>query len=109
MEEFKTKHYIRVDANNRIIKGFSTAFEQPLETDICINEDGGRHFEMLGIVNPPLMNMQGIYLYKYENGEAIERTAEEMQADIDTSSKPAPGLEERITAIETAVMEILIM
>lgn len=35
------KHYIRLDSVGRVIKGFSDAFEQPEETDICINEDGG--------------------------------------------------------------------
>ena len=60
MDEFYNKHYIRIDTEGRIIKGFSDAFEQPIDGDICINEKGGRHFEMLGVVNPPLMNMQGI-------------------------------------------------
>ena len=40
------KHYIRLNEQNRIIKAISTDFEEPLETDICVNEDGGRHFSL---------------------------------------------------------------
>lgn len=80
--EFYNKHYIRLDTENRIIKGFSDAFEQPIDGDICINKQGGRHFELLGVVNPLLMDMQGIYLYKYVDGVIKERTTEEIQADI---------------------------
>lgn len=82
MNETYSKHYIRIDAENRITKGFSDVFEQPFDSDICINEQGGRHFEMLGIVNPPLTEENGVYIYKYEDGMVLERTAEEIQADI---------------------------
>ena len=50
----ENKHYIRLDENNYVIKGFSDAFEEPLPTDICINENGGRHFELFGEINPNL-------------------------------------------------------
>ena len=78
------KHYIRLDNENRIIKGFSDDFEQALETDICVNEGEGRHFELNGVINPPLTNLKGIYLYKYENDEIVQRTEEEIQRDIVT-------------------------
>ena len=81
MEVFN-KHYIKIDTEGHIIKGFSDAFEQPILGDICINEQGGRHFEMLGVVNPPLTEENGVYQYKYVDGVVSERTAEEIQADI---------------------------
>lgn len=80
--EFYNKHYIAIDTNGRIIKGFSDAFEQPIDGDICINEQGGRHFEMLGVVNPPLTEETGVYQYKYVDGIVSERTTEEIQGDI---------------------------
>ena len=46
--DIMAKHYIRQDDNGFVIKGFSDIFEQPLETDVCICEDGGRHFEYRG-------------------------------------------------------------
>lgn len=58
------KHYIRHDESSRVIKGFSSAFEQPLQTDICICEDGGRHFEWQGNINPPMYLECGCPKYK---------------------------------------------
>lgn len=81
------KHYIRVDEKNRVIKGFSTDFEDPIDTDICINENGGRHFEILGELNPCLINTQYIYLYKYENNNVTKRTEEEIKIDIESMPK----------------------
>lgn len=76
------KHYIRLDENSNIIHRFSTAFEQPLESDICINEDTGRHFELLGEVNPSLKDENRILRFKYDNVPVI-RTDEEKQPELD--------------------------
>lgn len=81
-------HYIQLDDQNRIVKGFSNAFEQPGVTDICINEHGGRHFELNGHINPPLFNNQGITLYKWDGTQVIERTQQEIQLDIDALLTP---------------------
>lgn len=107
MDEFYNKHYIRLDTQNRIIKGFSDAFELPVDDDICINEQGGRHFELFGVVNPPLMNMQGIYIYKYVDGAVMERTAEEIQGDINNLPKPKPTDVERLAALEGVIIGML--
>jgi len=77
----QTKHYIRVNENKHIVRGFSTAFEQPLETDICINEEGGRHFELLGEINPTLKDGNRIFKYRFDN-IPILRTAEEKQLEL---------------------------
>ena len=80
------KHYIRLDSNNHIIKGFSDAFEQPLETDICINEQGGRQFELNGEINPTLFDGYSCAKYKYvetENGfEILKTTLQERQEEL---------------------------
>ncbi|MCL1819418.1 MAG: hypothetical protein FWG36_02035 [Oscillospiraceae bacterium] len=75
------KHYIRIDNYNRIIKGFSDAFEQPEQSDICINEQGGRHFELFGETNPPPFTMDGIPLYKWDGKAVQRRTDKEIEAD----------------------------
>jgi hypothetical protein len=67
----ENKHYIRLDGTT-IVKGFSDAFETPLETDICIGECG-RHFELFGEVNPQLQDMNG-YLYKYVDGVVVKES-----------------------------------
>ena len=66
----------------RVKKGFSDAIEQPANGDIWINEQGGRHFELNGVINPPLTEEHGVYLYKYVDGSVSERTAAEIQTDI---------------------------
>ena len=82
---FYNKRYITVDEQNRIIDGFSDAFRQPSDTDICINDRGGYQFRLFpgGEENPCLYDWgHMIPLYKYENGEVIRRTEEEIAADI---------------------------
>lgn len=86
--DFYNKHYIRIDEKNRIIEGFSDAFENPLETDICINENGGRQFELCGYINPNLVNEYWCHLFIYENGEVREATKEELEEE--QASFPVP-------------------
>lgn len=88
MNDFYNKHYIKLDTNNCIIKGFSNAFEDPEEEDICINQEGGRHFEMLGQVNPPLISLSGVHLYKYIDSVVIETTEAERAEELATMPKP---------------------
>ena len=80
---FYNKHYISVDAAGRIVDGFSDAFREPSETDICINEQGGYQFRLYpdGEENPFLYEEHMIPLYRYD-GEVKKRTAEEIEADI---------------------------
>lgn len=96
------KHYIKINENNLIVKGFSTEFEEPQDSDICISETGGRHFELLGEVNPNLVTIKGVYLYKYENGKAIRRTDEEIKRDKNTiieGNNPQELLAKQITSL----------
>jgi hypothetical protein len=73
------RHYIRINDSGYIIKGFSDAYEAPEDTDICINEQGGRQFEILGIVTTSMANRESCYLFKYENGEVRKATEAEIQ------------------------------
>jgi len=103
MGDIYYKHYIRVDTEGRIIKGFSNAFEQPVDGDICIDEQGGMHFKMLGIVNPNLENVKHIYIYKYTDDYISERTPGEIAADVAASPTPPPTLGELVQALTEAV------
>jgi len=76
------KHYIRANENKHIVHGFSTVFEQPLETDICINEDADRHFELLDEVNPPLKDKNGIFRFKQYYNNPTLRTDEDKQPEL---------------------------
>ena len=61
-----SNHYIRINENNEIIKAFSDDFESSIEGDICINENGERHY------NLELVTIYG-YKYKWENNQIVER------------------------------------
>lgn len=84
MENYN-KHYITTDKRGCITDGFSDAFRDPEETDICINERGGYQFRLFpgGTENPELLTMlNDIPIYKYENGKVKHRSDEEIAADI---------------------------
>lgn len=101
MSTLKNKHYVRHNEELYIIKGFSDAFEKPQEADICINENGGRHFELNGQCNPTLFDGE-VYLYKYENGNVIALTPEEISA-----ARPLPKPKE--TPIEETLAREIVM
>lgn len=111
MDAFYNKHYITIDDQSRIVSGFSDAFRQPTDTDICINEKGGYQFRLFpgGEENPALYDWEHmIPLYKYEDGEIVRRTEEEIKGDIAAIPVPVaqPTTEERLTAIEDALCEM---
>lgn len=106
---FTTKHYIRLNGTS-IIKGFSDAFESPLETDICINQNGDRQFILNEVVNPPIVNMEGLHIYKYINGSVLLRTSEELQAEKQNIVVPKTELElikEELTAVQDVLMALM--
>lgn len=100
------KHYVTINDNGVIQRGFSDDFEQPDASAICINEDGGRHFELNGVINPPMMNFNGVPLYKMVDGKVVARMAEEIEAEK-VEVVPLPTLEERTAALENAVLELI--
>lgn len=87
------KHYIRLDGIF-ITKSFSTDFEQPLETDICVNEDGGRHY------NLNLYDNEYLYALKYIDGKIQKTIQTDLQPLIDAMPVPLPTIEERIKRLE---------
>jgi hypothetical protein len=87
---YYNKHYISVDNRSRIVNGFSDAFREPSDTDICINEQGGYQFRLFpgGEENPALFaDPYMIPMYKYEGNKVAKRTEEEIAADV---PEPAP-------------------
>lgn len=101
------KHYIRLDSNNYIIEGFSDAFEQPQENDICINVKGGRHFELNGEFNPGLHSAIAPR-YKYVDGNIVELTEAEIKSYRDNLPNPPVSTEEKISLMQQALDEIIL-
>lgn len=84
MEENKSKVYILMDDNNRVIRiegGYTTPAD--LTDWIEIDEGTGDKYNLCQshYLEKGLMTEDGIYQYKYENEEVVERTQEEMDAD----------------------------
>ena len=99
MMEFYNKHYIRIREDGCIVDGFSDAFREPTEDAILLNDQGGYQFRLFpgGEENPHIFDWNGmIPLYKYENGEVVKRTEEEVELD----RAALPGLDDTPTEAE---------
>ena len=98
--------YAKIDGENRITEINSSAFLSDISDWIEIDKgDGVRYHHAQGNYLPkPLIDENGVYRYKYVDGAVVERTAEEMAADM-----PAPAItqEQRLTAAENAIEEII--
>ena len=88
------KHYITVD-KGIVIDGYSDEFKTPSDTDICINENGGRQFELLGEINPPLLNGDNCHRFRCDTITTEEKiqTSEDVTSDVtvDTSNITVEG------------------
>ena len=73
-------HYIRLDAESNITRGFSDAFEEPKSGDVLINDQGGRHFQLHDEENLSLHTDDGIPLYKWDGKAALVRPGQEIEA-----------------------------
>lgn len=106
--EFKYKVFVQTDEQNRITAINSSAFvpaEWGTEID---NGTGDRYHHAQGnYFDQPIYTEDGIPRYKLQDGKAVERTEEEIQADREALPKPelAPTVEElqaKITALTTS-------
>lgn len=102
--------YVRMDDAGRILAINSSAFLTDTDGWTKIDEGyGDRYHHAQGNYLPgPLMDDRGVYRYKLEDGEAVERTAEEMDADY-TPPVPVLTAEARMDEIEAAMMELAAM
>lgn len=109
--------YIRTDAQNRIFAIGSSAFiTDPLENGWIYVTSGTtyeHHHPECGFLSGPLTTIDGIYRYKWDGENIIERTPEEIAADI--AAIPSAPLSEidrlkiRLQAAEDAVVFIMDM
>ena len=100
--------FIKTDSQDRITAVNSEIFISDLSGWTEIDSgDGDRFVHAQGNYLPKsVIDDNGIYRYKYVNGEISERSADEMAADL-----PVPELsittEQRLSAMENAVEEII--
>lgn len=102
MEENKSRVYILIDSENRIIR-IEGEYTLPSDlTDwILIDEGYGDRYNLAQThyLEKGLMTDDGIYQYKYENEEVTERTEEEIEADreaIPITPTPLEQLEAQV-------------
>lgn len=102
MDEHLNKHYIRVDDQGRVVDGWSDGPFPAKDTDgaVCVNREGGYQFRLApgGEENPPLFERRGVALYKYQDGQIVARTQEELAADVAALPAPGPTAAERMEA-----------
>lgn len=100
--EFYNKHYITIRPDGTITDAWSDGPHPEKDTvnAICINEQGGYQFRLFpgGEENPPIYDMDGIPLYKWDGSKVILRTEEEVAADRATIPAPPPSAQEQLRA-----------
>ena len=101
------KVYVKTDKYNRIADVNSSAFLNGTEGWTEIDSGfGDRYHHAQGNYFPlPIYDERGIMRYKLEDGKAVERAQEEMDADYITPV-PQPDPMERIAALEAAMRAI---
>lgn len=97
------KVYVSVDNDGRVVSINSSAFV--LDTEGMVEIDcgaGDRYHHAQGNYLPgPLMDARGVCRYKLEGGKVLERTEDEMLADVKPRVKSE--IENRLDRLETAV------
>lgn len=103
--------YVKIDKQNRIIAINSSAFLDNVETWIKIDEGLGDkyHHAQNHYFDKPIFTNYGVPRYKLVDGQPVERTAEEIEADKPKPSKPqstVKELQEQLLQTQLALTEI---
>lgn len=109
IENEPTKVYIKTDSNNNVTAVNSSIFLSDLTGWIYINEGhGDKYAHAQGhYFDKPIMTDYGIYRYKYADNAVAEKTDEEIAEEIEQLPEPEPTENERLTALENAMLEML--
>lgn len=103
--------YVKTDEQSRITALNSSAFLTDLTgwTEIDSGYGDKYHHAQNNYFEQPIYTDEGIPRYKLVDGEPVERTAEEIAADIATLPEPAPTetelLQAQIDALTIALLE----
>ena len=86
------KVFIKTDPQNRVTAINSDAFLTDIDGWALIDEgDGDRYHHAQGNYLPrPIVTDDGVFRYKLVSGKVVERTAAEIQSDIDAIPPPPP-------------------
>lgn len=100
MEEMKSRVYILVDEQNRVIR-LEGEYSLPTDlTDWILIEEGAPcdrlNLAQSHYLEKSLMTEDGIYQYKWNGESVVERTEEEIEADREAMPKPEESTEDLV-------------
>lgn len=97
--------YIRIDDQSRVLEINSSAFLADTEGWTQIDEGWGDkyHHAQGNYLDGPLYDDNGIPRYKLDRGRVVERTEEEIAADLAAMPAPPPTREE---ILEAKILEL---
>ena len=97
--------YIRIDDQSRVLEINSSAFLADTEGWTQIDEGWGDkyHHAQGNYLDGPLYTEDGIPRYKLDRGRVVERTEEEIAADLAAMPAPPPTREE---ILEAKILEL---
>ena len=100
--------YVKTDEKNRITDINSSAFISDISEWAKIDSgDGDRYHHAQGNYLPkPIIDDNGVYRYKFENGAVCERSADEMAADMPIP-EPAPPTNAELAAAIAELAEVI--
>lgn len=101
--------YIRVDENDNIIEINSDAFLDNIEGYIELDSGYGNkyHHAQNNYFSKPLFDERWCSNYKFVSNTVVERTDEEKEIEISNRAKPLPTNDERLAALEEAMLTML--
>lgn len=95
-------HYIALREDGAIIFSWSDGPFPDKDTTnaICINDRGGYQFRFTenGEENPPLYDIEGIPLYKWDGKQVVSRLEDEIEAERNMIPLPPPSPMEQLRA-----------
>lgn len=104
-EKKYNKHYVIIRSDGVIIDAWSDGphSEKDISDAICINEQGGYQLRLiidgeLSEENPPIYDIDGIPLYKWDGEQVVPRTDAEIEADRAAIPSPPPSPIEQLRA-----------
>ena len=110
MNETTSKVYVHTDEKSRILRcegGYTTPAD--LTGWVQIDEGAGDRYNLCQshYFEGGLYTMDGIPRYKLQDGQTVERTEEEIEADRAAIPAPPPTQEDRLSALEGALLALM--
>lgn len=107
--EDKYTVYVRTDEAGRIIEVNSSAFLADTVGWIAIDKgyDDKYHHAQNNYFSKPLYDERWCANYKLENNIPVERSSEEKEAEIAGRPAPMPSYNDRVAALEEAMLVML--